>query len=145
MATDAEALLRRMAPLVVEAASWEHLDAAPEFDPTWDTAPPESGAHLPAPLISETSAVAASESALSAAEALSELNMFTELFEGSARTTARSIDSAGETSLALSGVAGAGTNPFFGGGRGALAGPALRASGPPPGRGGPAPAPPSGA
>jgi AtzE family amidohydrolase len=131
MATDAEALLRRMAPLVVEAASWEHLDPAPEFDPTWETAPPESGAHLPAPLISETSAVAASESALSAAEALSELNMFTELFEGSARTTARSIDSAGETSLALSGVAVAVKNLFDVAGHVTLAGSAMRASDPP--------------
>jgi AtzE family amidohydrolase len=131
MSTDAEALLRRMAPAIVDGTPWEHLDPAPEFDPAWDTAPPDSGETVHEPLISEPHAVAATEAALSAAEALSELNIFTEVFDGSAHAAARSIDSGGEASLALSGVTVAVKNLFDVAGHVTLAGSKMRTFDPP--------------
>jgi AtzE family amidohydrolase len=131
MSTDAEALLRRVAPAVVEGAAWEHLDPGLLFDPGWEPAGPAPDRGLWGPSISEPSAVAATEAALSAATALAPLNLYTEVFADSARAAAQAVDAGAAQALPLRGVTVAVKNLFDVAGHVTLAGAAQRAADPP--------------
>src|SRR5260221_10037521 len=131
MSTDAEALLRRVAPAVVEGAAWEHLDPGLLFDPGWEPAGPAPDRRLWGPSISEPSAVAATQAALSAAPPPAPLNLYTEVFADSARAAAQAVDAGATQALPLRGVTVAVKNLFDVAGHVTLAGAAQRASDPP--------------